>query len=129
MKQKYSNPHSASKKPQAPGLEVKEQEELMKFLLANFPNKSRNKVKSILKNRQVFVDGKAVTQFNHLLKPGQVVTLGKNTPQPAANQVFGMTIVYEDKDLIVVNKKAGLLTIATENEKRDTVYSILSNYV
>jgi len=47
----------------------------------------------------------------------QIVTLGKNTPQPAARQVFGMTIVYEDKDLIVVNKKAGLLTIATDNEK------------
>lgn len=129
MKKKYSNPHNGSKKPRATGFEVKEQEELMKFLLANLPDKSRNKVKSILKNKQVFVDGKAVTQFNHLLEPGQVITIGKNTPKPAANQVFGMTIVYEDKDLIVVNKKAGLLTIATENEKRDTVYSILSNYV
>jgi len=129
MRQKSSNPRTGPKKPQATGFEVKDQEELMKFLLANFPDKSRNKVKSILKNRQVFVDGKAVTQFNHLLRPGQIVTLGKNTPQPAAKQVFGMTIVYEDKDLIVVNKKAGLLTIATDNEKRDTVYSILSNYV
>ncbi|SHJ31177.1 23S rRNA pseudouridine1911/1915/1917 synthase [Tangfeifania diversioriginum] len=129
MKQKSSNPRSGSKKPQAPGIEVKKQEELMKFLLANYPDKSRNKVKSLLKNRQVFVDDRAITQFNHLLKPGQIVTLGKNTPKPAARQVFGMTIVYEDKDLIVVNKKAGLLTIATDNEKRDTVYSILSDYV
>ena len=129
MNKDNSRPNTGSKKQQTNRLEVKEQEELLKFLLANLPNKSRNKVKSILKNRQVFVDGKAITQFNYLLKPGQVVTLGKNTPKPAANQVFGMTIVHEDKDLIVVNKKAGLLTIATENEKRDTVYSILSNYV
>ena len=129
MKKNHNEPHTGSKNPRAIGFKVKEQEELMKFLLANLPGKSRNKVKSILKNRQVFVDGKAITQFNHLLEPGQVVTVGKNTPKPAANQVFGMTIVYEDKDLIVVNKKAGLLTIATENEKRDTVYSILSNYV
>lgn len=129
MKKKYSGPHTGSTKSQTSGFVVKEQEELLKFLLANLPNKSRNKVKSILKNRQVFVDGKAVTQFNHLLNPGQTVTIGKKVPQPAANQVFGMTIVYEDKDLIVLNKKAGLLTIATDNEKRDTVYSILSNYV
>jgi len=129
MNKDNSRPNTGSKKQQTNSLEVKEQEELLKFLIANLPDKSRNKVKSILKNRQVFVNGKAITQFNHLLEPGQIVTLGKNTPPPAAKQVFGMTIVHEDRDLIVVNKKAGLLTIATENEKRDTVYSILSNYV
>jgi 23S rRNA pseudouridine1911/1915/1917 synthase len=37
----------------------------------------------------------------------------------------GVTLVFEDRDLLVVEKPAGLLTMATETEKRRTVYSIL----
>ena len=38
-------------------------------------------------------------------------------------------IIYEDKDLIVVNKPENLLTIATEKEKDRTLYNIVSKYV
>ncbi|MGQ7870122.1 RluA family pseudouridine synthase [Sunxiuqinia sp. sy24] len=117
-----------SKKSQTTLLEVKEQEELMKFLIAQLPHKNRNNIKSLLKKRQVLVDGKAITQFNHLLKPGQKVAF-ENAPAPIARQMRGVVVVHEDKDLIVVNKNAGLLTIATDKERRETVYSILSNYV
>ena len=33
-----------------------------------------------------------------------------------------MNIVYEDKDLIVINKPAHLLTISTDNEKEKTLF-------
>ncbi len=115
-------------KPQNISFKVKEQEELMKFLIAQLPHKNRNNIKTMLKKRQVLVNGSAVTQFNHLLKPGQTVELSRK-PGPAAAQMRGIVVVYEDKDLIVVNKNAGLLTIATDKEKRETVYSMLSNYV
>ena len=39
-----------------------------------------------------------------------------------------LKILYEDKDIIVVNKPAGLLTIATENEKEKTLYHLVSDY-
>ena len=38
-------------------------------------------------------------------------------------------IIYEDHNIIVVNKKAGLLTISTENEKINTLYHKVSQYV
>jgi len=38
-------------------------------------------------------------------------------------------IIYEDKYLIVINKPAGLLSIATKDEKRETAYSYLSEHV
>ncbi|WP_430972993.1 RluA family pseudouridine synthase [Sunxiuqinia rutila] len=117
-----------SKKPRANVLEVKEQEELMKFLIAQLPHKNRNNIKSLLKKRQVLVDGKAITQFNHLLKPGQRITL-ESASAPIARQMRGVVVVHEDKDLIVVNKNAGLLTTATDKENRETVFSILSNYL
>ncbi|MBE9503898.1 MAG: RluA family pseudouridine synthase [Proteobacteria bacterium] len=44
-------------------------------------------------------------------------------------QPGGMTILHEDKDIIVVVKPAGLLTIATEREKTKTAHYLLNDYV
>jgi len=107
---------------------VKEPEELMKFLIVRLPHKNRNNIKTMLKKREVLVNGRAVTQFNHLLKPGQQVEIS-TSPAPRARQMRGVMVVYEDNDLIVVNKNAGLLTMATDKEKRNTVYSLLSSYL
>ena len=55
--------------------EVTEEMELLTFLLAKMPSKSRHNIKSFLRDKQVLVNNKAVTQFNHLLKPKQVVNI------------------------------------------------------
>jgi RluA family pseudouridine synthase len=41
----------------------------------------------------------------------------------------GLVIIYEDKDIIVVDKPSGLLTMSTDKEKSRTAYFILTNYV
>ena len=41
----------------------------------------------------------------------------------------GITLIHEDRDIIVVDKPAGLLTIGTEREKSRTAYFILTDYV
>ena len=40
-----------------------------------------------------------------------------------------LPIIYEDDDLIVINKPSGLLSIASDNEKSSTAYRMLSDYV
>lgn len=40
-----------------------------------------------------------------------------------------MNIIYEDKELLVVDKESGLLTIATDKEKNRTLYREASDYV
>ncbi|MGH7457106.1 MAG: RluA family pseudouridine synthase, partial [bacterium] len=40
-----------------------------------------------------------------------------------------LDILYEDEHLLVINKKANLLTIATEKEKEETAYAYLYDYV
>jgi 23S rRNA pseudouridine1911/1915/1917 synthase len=40
-----------------------------------------------------------------------------------------MRIVYEDEHIIVIDKNAGILSMASDNEKYLTAYNILSNYV
>ena len=41
---------------------------------------------------------------------------------------YGLVILYEDRNLIVVDKPVGLLTVATVHEKSRTVHSILTEY-
>jgi RluA family pseudouridine synthase len=41
----------------------------------------------------------------------------------------GLALLYEDKDILVVNKPAGLLTMATDSEKTRTAYFLLTDYV
>ncbi|UFH53015.1 RluA family pseudouridine synthase [Spirosoma sp. KNUC1025] len=107
---------------------VSEPVELMGFLIAQLPHKNRNNIKSLLSNKQILINGKVYTQFNHPLIPGQEVTvLGNRAPE--TTQYRGLTILYEDSDLIVINKQAGLLSMATNKEKIRTAYSILSDYI
>ena len=129
MKEKKDKDKSPLRgKPQNMQFKVTQEQELMKFLIEQLPHKNRDNIKTMLKKKQVLVNGSAISQFNHLLKPGQTVELSRK-PGAAAYQMRGVVIVYEDNDLIVVNKNAGLLTIATDKEKRETVYSMLSTYV
>lgn len=48
---------------------------------------------------------------------------------PKKYQPHGMTILFEDRDIIVVDKVSGLLTMSTESEREKTAYSLLTNYV
>jgi RluA family pseudouridine synthase len=41
----------------------------------------------------------------------------------------GLVILYEDRDILVVDKPPGLLTVGTDKEKSRTAYFILTNYV
>ncbi len=41
----------------------------------------------------------------------------------------GLGILYEDKDILVVDKPAGLLAVATEREKSRTAHSLLTDYI
>ena len=62
-------------KPVFKGFKVKEETELMLFLIATFPGKNRNNIKTLLKDKYVEVDNKVQTQFNLPLLPGQTVSI------------------------------------------------------
>ncbi len=113
-----------------PGIRFKvtEATELMQFLIAQMPHKSRNNIKSLLARKQVFVDGQMEKQFNHPLVSGQMVEISP-TRMSGEQKFKEYTIVFEDDDIVVIEKQAGLLSIATKNEKRATAYSLLSNHV
>ncbi|WP_373895334.1 RluA family pseudouridine synthase [Virgibacillus natechei] len=108
---------------------VKEKTELLPFLLEAMSNRSRNSVKSILTRGQVTVDDHMETKHNYSLYPGQTVTILKNKAAIKESALIGMSILHEDEDIIVINKEAGLLSIATEKEKKQTAHHQLMEYV
>lgn len=108
--------------------QVTENAGLMEFLMAKMPGRSRSKIKFLLGNKQVLVDGQAISQFNHPLVPGQIIEISKGRVQPEKKS-NEFTIVFEDDHLIVIEKQSGLLSIATDKEKRATAYSLLSDHV
>jgi len=129
MKQnRNNNHHSRTKKKNINTFTVSEKDTLLRWLLTHLPSRSRKIVKAVLRDRQVFVDGKAITQFDHKLRQGQHIEIHWNK-RTSTQQPHGLNIVYEDSDLIIINKPSGLLTVATDKEKRKTAYSILSNHV
>lgn len=107
---------------------VKEDNELMKFLIEALPHKSRNNIKSLLSGRQVLVNNKIVSRFDYKLDSGCEVRISWEKTQPTL-KLKGLTIVFEDQHLIVIDKAAGTLSIATDNERENTAYSFLSAHI
>lgn len=109
-------------------LQVTEKTELLKFLITQMPDKGRNSIKSLLAHRQISVDSKVTTLYNQPLEVGQqVIVSGLKVLEEIQPQ--GLRIVFEDPYIIVIEKQAGMLSIATALEKEHTAYNILSEHV
>lgn len=107
---------------------VKEPAELMQFLMNRVSGISRTRAKELLSQRMVYVDKEIVTQYNHPLKPGQLVQISKNRHVHTLRSRW-VRLMYEDAFIIVVEKKEGILTNALPGDRRENVKAILDEYV
>lgn len=94
--------------------------------LTDVLDKSHKKAKTLLTKGAIYVNGKNITKYNYPLLPGYTVEIKEFNKNDIDSRV---DIIYEDKDIIVVNKPAFMLTIKAENEKEKTLYNIVSEYV
>ena len=108
---------------------VTEPMELLPFLLSVMTHTSRNSVKSTLTRGQVTVDEKMTKKHNLPLLPGQVVAIQSNKAAIKETALIGLTILYEDDAIIVIDKEAGLLSIAAKFAEELTAHRQLINYV
>ena len=104
-------------------IEVKEKSKLLEYLVNN-KIKSRKDLKAYLKYGNIYVNGKVSTKFDRELREGDKIEI-----RETKDKDFDIDIIYEDKDIIVVNKPSGLLSISTETETSYTMYKIVSNYL
>jgi 23S rRNA pseudouridine1911/1915/1917 synthase len=100
------------------------------YLLSSLHLK-RAAVKQLLKFGAVRVNGVVVRQFDHELLAGDEVLVGNLQAAVAIGQLqrSHIQLVYEDSALVVADKPAGLLTVATDRENADTLYVRLNAYL
>jgi 23S rRNA pseudouridine1911/1915/1917 synthase len=109
---------------------VAEPAALLPYLFAAWPEVKKKQVRTWLKLGSVAVNGRVVTQFDHALAPGDTVAIRpKGFAAPETVLAGGLRIRHEDADLLVIEKPAGLLSIATPAEPEKTAYVFLTEHV
>ena len=93
-------------------LDVTEAMPLMEFLMKEMSGISRNKVKDLLQGHGIQVNRKLVTQYDFMLSPGQTVLVSRHKRSTELLNKY-VKIIYEDKDLIVIEKSEGILSMAS----------------
>lgn len=82
-----------------------------KFLMDRVPNTSRNKLQAAARNGNILVNGNAVKP-NYKVKPADEVSIVLPHPVREIELIpenIPLEIVYEDDDLVVINKPAGMV--------------------
>ena len=94
---------------------------LDQFLAAKIPDVSRARVQQLIEQGQVLVDGKTAKPSLRLRGGEQVRVIGpaKLAPLRAIPEDIPIDIVYEDDDLAVVNKPAGMMVHAGAGATED----------
>lgn len=100
---------------------------LLDFLILKFPKLSRNAVKSLLSGHYVSVDGAPVSQYNLQLTKEDTVIVSKTRISKKTRS--NLPIIYEDNEIVVINKPSGVLSIASDREKGRTAYRMVNDYV
>ena len=109
---------------------VSEPAELLAWLFAAWPETKRKQVRDWLKFGCVTVNGRVVRQFDHALKPGDKIGIAsRGVAAPETKLAGGIRIRHEDADLLVIEKPAGLLSIASASETDRTAYAMLTDHV
>ena len=128
MARHYNNKNNKyKKKSQEIDFIVREECELMEFLMKAMDGISRTKVKKMLTYDLVNVNDKAVSQHDFLLKPNMRVTIKKSSEGNRFKN-FWVKIVFEDDHILVIEKKPGILSSST-SPKDESVKSILNYYL
>ena len=100
---------------------------LDKALALAFPDVSRARFQALIAEGAVSVEGVPVTEPRHRVKPGD--SLSVIFPEPAPPEPRGeemaLAIVYEDKDLIVIDKPPGLVVHPGAGNETGTLVNAL----
>jgi 23S rRNA pseudouridine1911/1915/1917 synthase len=101
---------------------------LDRFLVSQLPALSRSKIQSLMEEGRVRVDGVA-RKASHRIESGESITIEVPPPPPAgvAPESIPLEILYEDDDLAVINKPAGMVVHPGAGANSGTMVGALLN--
>lgn len=105
---------------------VEEPSMLLEWLLKNLNGYSRNKVKDVLQGRGIKINNKTVTRYDHALQTGDRISVSLTKKNDRFNSRY-VHLIYEDKNLVVVEKLPGVLSMPVGRSSMN-VKSILDDY-
>lgn len=100
---------------------------LLACLERMFPGAAHRTLRQFLAHHRVRVNRAPARIEKMPLRPGDIVEVGPPGPRLAVPE--GIAILHEDRDILVIDKRENLLTIATSTERERTAYAILFDYV
>ena len=100
---------------------------LDRFLANRIEGLSRSRIQTLLRDRQVEGASGVIDDAGMKVKPGQTYRITVPPPEPAGpiGEPLPLTIVYEDKHLIVIDKPAGLVVHPAAGHAQGTLVNAL----
>jgi 23S rRNA pseudouridine1911/1915/1917 synthase len=100
-------------------------------LAALVPQQSRSQIQRLIKDGRVTVDGVAAARTSQVVTAGQQAALDVPEPAPsaAAPQDLPLDIVFEDADLVVINKAPGIVVHPAAGHADGTLVNALLHHV
>lgn len=105
---------------------VKEPCTITEFLQKQMSGITHNRLKDILRGHGINVNRTLVTQYDYQLQPGDTVQVSKHKRSSELQNQY-VKIIYEDKDIIVIEKRAGILSMGATS-KQYCVKTVLDEY-
>jgi 23S rRNA pseudouridine1911/1915/1917 synthase len=98
--------------------------ETLKHLVAGASNRT---LRQMLSQERIAINGAVCKIATFQVHPGDLVEIGRRKPLPKLPT--GLEILYEDTDIVAIQKPSGMLTVATVDEREQTVYAYLRQYL
>jgi len=100
------------------------------FLVSILPGHSRSQIQRLIKNHDVLVDGQQA-KANQPMKRGQAVTVDLPAPVESATtpEELPLPILYQDRDIVVVDKPAGMVVHPAAGHASGTLVNALLHHV
>ena len=115
-------------------ISIDEESILLDELALQFKNTSKNKLRNMLTEGRISVNGKIEHRAKRELIKGDLVKIldkatSKEITPPPQQKITNLEIIFEDDDILVVEKPAGLLSVATNKMESDTLHSRCLDYI
>ena len=102
---------------------VKKDDTLLNYLYNNL-DMPKKRIKQYLTHGSIYINNNKITKYDYKEVTGMTINIDTTNKKE-----LPFDILFEDENIIVVNKPSGLLTIATSKEKEKTLYHMVRQYL